>query len=126
MRAWFNSVIPLTQDELLAKWCAENPTWTEEEVAWQVESKVQVSPNVVQTFDQPEPRWRETLPAITCLILLLTGDRDNGLISPADVQAMFGLWHDGRVIQVEGASHMVHCDRFGQFVEAVRAYLAGV
>ena len=80
----------------------------------------------MQTFDQPEPRWRATLPAITCPILLLTGDRDHGLISPDDVQAMSGLWHDGRVVQIAGASHMVHHDNFDQFVDAVQAFLAEV
>jgi len=126
MREWFAGVIPLTRAELTAKWRTEHLTWTDEEIAWQVESKVQVSPNVVQTFDQPEPRWRESLPAITCPILLLTGDRDHGLISPDDVQAMSGLWHDGRVVQIAGASHMVHHDNFDQFVDAVRAFLAEV
>ena len=126
MREWFAGVIPLTRAELTAKWRTEHLTWTDEEIAWQVESKVQVSPNVVQTFDQPEPRWRESLPAITCPILLLTGDRDHGLVSPDDVQAMSGLWQDGRVVQIAGAGHMVHHDNFDQFVEAVRAFLAGV
>ena len=123
MREWFNRVVSLTREELMAKWREDNPTWTEEELTWQVESKVQVSPYVVQTFDQPEPIWREALPKITCPILLLTGDRENGLIAPEDVQAMSDLWLDGSVVQIEGAGHMVHYDCYEPFVEAVQAFL---
>lgn len=68
--------------------------------------------------------WREALPKIACPILLLTGDRENGLTTPEDVQAMSDLWRDGRVVQIEGAGHMVHYDRFELFVEAVQAFLA--
>jgi pimeloyl-ACP methyl ester carboxylesterase len=126
MREWFQGFISLTREELNVEWREGNPTWIEEELAYHVESKVQVSPNVVQTFDQPEPPWREALPKIACPILLLTGDRENGLIAPEDVQAMSGLWRDGRVVQIEGAGHMVHYDRHEPFVEAVQAFLAEI
>ncbi len=126
MREWFQGFISLTREELNVKWREGNPTWTEEELAFHVESKVQVSPHIVQTFDQPEPPWREALPEIVCPILLLTGDRENGLIAPEDVQAMSGLWRDGRVVQIEGAGHMVHYDRYEPFVEAVQAFLAEI
>jgi N-formylmaleamate deformylase len=123
MSEWFNGVVSLSREELTTKWREENPTWTEEEITTQVESKVQVSPHVVQTFNQPEPRWRETLPDIVCPILLLTGDKDNGLISQDDVRAMSSLWLDGRVVQIEGAGHMVHHDCYEQFVESVQEFL---
>lgn len=126
MSEWFNRVASLTREELTVKWREDNPTWTEEERTSQVEGKVQVSPHVVQTFDQPEPRWQENLPKIACPILLLTGDQDKGLITQNDVQAMADLWHDGRVVQIEGAGHMVHYDCTEQFVEAVQMFLAGI
>ena len=87
---------------------------------------MQVSPNVVQSPDQPEPPWRDALPRIACPILLITADPENGLVTQEDVQAMSGLWHDGRVVQIEGAGHMVHYDRYEPFVEAVRAFLAEI
>lgn len=123
MREWFQGFISLTREELDVRWREDNPTWTEEDLAFHVESKVQISPHVVQIFDEPEPPWREALPKITCPILLLTGDQENGLITPEDVQAMSGLWRDGSVVQIEGAGHMVHYDRYEPFIEAVRAFL---
>jgi pimeloyl-ACP methyl ester carboxylesterase len=95
-------------------------------IAFHIESKVQVSPYVVQTLDQPEPPWQEALPKIACPILLLTADRENELIAPEDVQAMSALWRNGMVVQIEGAGHMVHYDCYEPFVEAVQAFLAGI
>jgi pimeloyl-ACP methyl ester carboxylesterase len=126
MRQWFQGFISLTPKEIDARWRKENPTWNEEDLAFHVESKVQTSPHVVQTFDQPEPPWREALPKIACPILLLTADPENGLITADDVQAMSGLWRDGSVVQIEGADHMVHYDRYEPFVEAVQAFLDGL
>jgi N-formylmaleamate deformylase len=126
LREWFLGMVSLTRDELNVKWREDNPTWSEEDLAYHVESKVQVSPHAVQTFDQPEPPWRDALPKIACPILLLTGDPENGLITPEDMRAMSGLWRDGRVVQIEGAGHMVHYDRYEPFVEAVQAFLAEI
>jgi pimeloyl-ACP methyl ester carboxylesterase len=126
LRGWFLDIIALTRQEVRTRLREENPTWPEEELEFHVESKVQVSPHAVQTFDQPEPPWREALPQIACPILLLTGDPENGLVTPGDVQAMSGLWRDGSVVQIAGAGHMVHYDRYEPFVEAVRAFLSGI
>jgi pimeloyl-ACP methyl ester carboxylesterase len=37
-----------------------------------------------------------------------------------------GLWRDGSVVQIAGAGHMVHYDRYEPFVEAVQAFLSGL
>lgn len=126
MTDWFNDKISMTREELTTKWQEDNPNWTEEELAWQVESKVLVSPHVVQTFQQPEPHWQEALPKIHCPILLLTGDLNNGLITQDDVRAMAALWNDGSVVQIKGAGHMAHYDQYEQFVSAVRIFLADI
>lgn len=123
---WFNHTISLSEDELRIEGQKENPTWGEEELDYHVASKIEVSPAVVQTFDQPEPRWREALPKITCPLLLLTGDPEHGFITPGDVQAMSDLWRNGRVVQIAGAGHMVHYDAHAPFVEAVEAFLAEI
>lgn len=124
LRDWFNRVISMTRDELMVEWRSNDPNWTEEELSYQVDSKLQVAPHVVKTFDQPEPPWREALPKISCPILLLTGDRESGLVTPADVQEMARLWRDGAVVQIDGAGHMVHYDCFDEFIEAVQSFLA--
>jgi N-formylmaleamate deformylase len=126
MRQWFLSLVGQTREQFVARFREENPDWPDEEVAFHAETKVQVSPNVVQTFDQPEPSWREALPRIACPILLITGDPAKGVVTPDDAQEMAGLWREGKVVQIDGAGHMIHYDRFEPFVEAVKAFLAEI
>ena len=126
MRQWFLGLGALTREELIAKSREENPDWTEEQAELWAEAKLQVSPHVGETFDQPEPPWRDALPRIACPILLITADPSKGLVTPDDAQEAASLWREGKVVQSEGAGHMIHYDRYEQFVEAVQAYLAEV
>jgi len=126
MRQWFLSLGGQTREQLIASSREGNPNWLDEEVVHWAESKVQVSPNVVQTFDQPEPPWRDALSRIACPILLITGDPAKGVVTPDDAQEMANLWREGKVVQIDGAGHMIHYDRFEPFVEAVKAFLAEI
>ena len=88
---------------------------------------MQLSPNVVQTFDQPEPPWRDALPQIACPILLITGDpARGGVVTPENAQKMAGLSREGKVVQFDGVGHMIHWNRYEPFVEAVQTFLAGI
>jgi pimeloyl-ACP methyl ester carboxylesterase len=86
-----------------------------------------VNLNVVQTFDQPAPLWRETVRQITCPILLIAGDPDKGAVTtPEDVQEIAAVWRRGQSVHIDGAGHMVHYDRFEAYVAAVKSFLADV
>jgi pimeloyl-ACP methyl ester carboxylesterase len=126
MRQWFLGLGALTREELIAQCREENPDWIDEEVALWAESKVQVSPHVVKTFDQPEPPWRDALPRIACPVLLITADPAKGVFTPDDAQEAVSLWREGKVVQIDGAGHMIHYDRYEQFVQAVQSFLAQV
>jgi pimeloyl-ACP methyl ester carboxylesterase len=126
MREWFLGLNGKTREQFSAQFRADNPGWTDEEVTLLAETKVQVSPHVVQTFDQPEPPWREALPRIACPILLITGDPELGVFTEDDTQVTASLWRDGQVVQIDGAGHMVHFDRYEPFVKAVQAFLTQV
>ena len=126
MREWFLS-LPKTREELIAHRRESHLNSPEQEVAFWADSKVQLHPNVVQTFDQPEPPWRDLMRRITCPILLITGDQENGaIITPEDCQAAADLWRDGKVVRIDGAGHIVHYDRYEPYVAAVKAFLAEV
>ena len=99
MRQWFLGLGSKTCEELTAHRRESNPDWLDEEVVHWAESKVQVSPHVVQTFDQPEPPWRDALPRIACPILPITGDPAKGVVTPDDAQEMASLWRPGSRIQ---------------------------
>jgi len=126
MQQWFLGLSALTREEFIVKFREDNPDWLDEEVTLLAETKVQVSPHVVQTFDQPEPPWRDALPQITCPILLIIGDPTKGVFTPDDALVATSLWRQGRVVQIDGAGHMIHYDRYEQFVEAAQSFLAQV
>lgn len=125
MKAWFSEITQMSKTELAAYCREQNPGWDDEQVLLWVDSKQQVSPAVIATFDQPEPKWRESISQITCPILLVYGDQDKGaVITQEDVRELDSLWHNGRALQIGGAGHMVHYDQFDEFVAAVKLFLA--
>jgi pimeloyl-ACP methyl ester carboxylesterase len=127
LRQWFLAMVTMTREELAVQVRTVHPHWSEQEQAVEVDSMAQVSPKLVQIFDQPEPPWREALPKIACPILLIAGDLETGdLITPEDVRVMSGLWRDGRVVQIEGAGHSVHRDRYEPFIATVQAFLVEI
>jgi N-formylmaleamate deformylase len=125
MIEWFRDTVSMGRHELVAMCREMNPNWIEEEVELWADSKVQVSPKVVQTFEQAEPMWRDIVRQITCRILLIVGDQDMGSVNtPEDVEVMASVWRGGRAVTIKGAGHMVHYDRFEAYVAAVKTFLS--
>ena len=124
MIEWFRETVSMDRHKLVEVCREMNPDWLEEEVELWADSKVQVSPNVVQTFEQAEPMWQDIVRQITCPVLLIVGDKDTGsLNTPEDVEAMASAWHGGQAVTIDGAGHMVHYDRFEAFLAAVKTFL---
>lgn len=127
MAHWFLGLGTKTRQDLITGCRESNPDWSEEEISLWAETKLQVHPNVVQTFDQSPPSWRDTVRQITCPILLITGDPEKGAVNtPEDVQEITALWRKGQVVHIDGAGHMIHYDRYDAFISAVKAFLAEV
>jgi pimeloyl-ACP methyl ester carboxylesterase len=127
IKEWFLSLGPMTRKDLITACREENPGWREEEIALWVDSKLQVNPNVVQTFDQPAPLWRNTVRQITCPLLLIVGDPERGAVTTSeDIQEIATIWHRGQSVHIAGAGHVVHHDCFEEFVATVKSFLADV
>jgi pimeloyl-ACP methyl ester carboxylesterase len=127
LREWFLDLGSKTRKELIVQSGKLHPNWREREVELWAEGKLLVRRNVIQEFEQAAPQWRDTVRQITCPILLLTGDPEAGaIITPEEAQEIAGLWHEGRVVHIEGTSHDIHYDQFDRYVEAVKAFLAEV
>ncbi len=127
MSQWFLSLGSQTREALIADGRQSHPSWPEDETALWAEAKLQVSPNVVQTFAQPAPAWQDTLRQISCPVLLITGDVELGAMNTVeDIEAHAAAWQDGRSVHIPGAGHTVHSDRFEAYLAAVQAFLAEV
>jgi len=115
----------LTRDELVRMCREENPGWPEADYVPWAESKLQVSTEVFGVLTAPYPRWQDTVSAITCPILLLTGDPGRGaIVTPKIAEEASGLWRNGRVAHVEGAGHCIRRMQPGSYLEAVRKFLS--
>jgi pimeloyl-ACP methyl ester carboxylesterase len=117
----------MTREEMIAHGRESNPGWPEKEILPWAEARLQVHPNVVQSFEQPPPAWRDTVSQIACPILFLTGDLDKGAVNtPEDVEQIAGLWRQGESVHIDGAGHSIHDDRYEPYLAAVKTFLAQV
>jgi pimeloyl-ACP methyl ester carboxylesterase len=123
-REWITRMqaTPLTERE--AQCHAENPNWSEHEVAPWAESKGQVDPAI---FDRPiewlsEP-WRDTAAAIAVPALLLTGDPELGGIIGAYDASWVAANTSVEVVTIEGAGHSIRRDRPARYRALVAGFL---
>ena len=121
---WFQGIKQMSKAELVAT-CEETyPTWLPEDVTRWVDSKLQVHPNVVQTMEQPAPRWTEAIGQITCPVLLITGDLEKGALNtPADVQLLRKSCQRAQVVEIEGAGHVIHLDQFDDYMATITSFI---
>jgi pimeloyl-ACP methyl ester carboxylesterase len=132
VEAWRADVIAKkswTQEALIAKGRADNPRWTEEELAPWAEAHLQVDPAVFDWADAGSAvwRWRELVPAFACPVLLVTGDPGRGAAVSPEV-AREAAWLNPRleVVHIPGAGHSIHRERFEPYAEAVRGFLGAL
>ncbi len=101
-----------------------NPNWDEAELAPWANSKVEFDPGIFQHL-QVSLSWREQLPAITCPILLITGDPSAGaIVTPRVAQEAASLWRQGEVIQIQGAGHCIHRDCYAETMPQIQNFLS--
>ncbi|MGW2920167.1 alpha/beta fold hydrolase [Streptomyces angustmyceticus] len=78
---------------------------------------------VVAERNAPDPRWWEALAKITAPTLVIAGG--DSVLAPAEQRAeLVERIPDARLVTVEGAGHLVHEERPGEFLAAVTSFLA--
>jgi N-formylmaleamate deformylase len=103
---------------------AFNPRWDKVDLIPWVESKVEFDLDILPYLQQVFP-WREILPRITCPVLLVTGDpARHALVTPQAAQEAARLWQHGEVVQILGAGHSIHRDRYPETMQPVRDFLS--
>jgi len=113
-----------SREALIAQCHSENPAWHASELGPWAESKRQMSPHVVRRLLSGRPSWRSAAAAIPCPTLLITGDPAlKSIVKPETAREVQDLNPNVRVVQIDGAGHCIHRDRFEPFVQLVKAYL---
>jgi len=129
MLKFFQSILELRNlppEQRLAFARQYNPLWDEVELAPWVESKIAFNPAVFQRLERVMP-WREILPRITCPALLVTGDpASRAIVTSHTAQEALSLMSRGEVIQIAGAGHCIHRDRYAETMPQIQAFLSRV
>lgn len=127
LRERFTALKHLTREEMLEVERTEHPVWSDAELEPWAAAKERFSLNVLSVLDQNNPadvEWQTILPRVTCPVLLITGDPDQGAIVTDDaVAALREMVPHLEVKHVPGAGHNIRRDRFGPYLDVVRAFL---
>nr|BBH92027.1 alpha/beta hydrolase [Thermogemmatispora argillosa] len=126
---WLFDLRTLSPEERLIKARALQPTWAEEEIGPWAASKAEVQIAVLDAAHAAIGAfpWRDVFPRIQCPMLLITGDPSLGAIVTAPVaRQAVALTRQGQLVEIAGAGHNIHRDRYDQMMRAVKAFLSRV
>lgn len=123
LEPWIADVQSLAEPALLARCRTESPTWSEAEVSPWAPSKLALDRRVFQVphtwLGRP---WRDVIAAITCPLVLLTGEPARGAAVGAEARAWF-RGTDRQLVEAAGAGHNVRRECRDAFDDAVAGVL---
>ncbi len=125
---WFDLIrtLPaLPPEERRALAIKANPTWSEEDRALWLDSRMQFDLRLLDGVRRrPATDWRELARRITCPVLLVTADVDRGaIVSPTGAREALGLLRAGQVAHIPSAGHNIRRDHYAPFRDAVVPFL---
>lgn len=124
---WIREFKQKTREQLLAQQRAATPSWSEAELEPWLDSRAELNLKAVEIVnpDGLVVDWDALLPNVQCPVLAIPADPTMGpALSPAGVESLRGYVPQLEVVTLSGAAHSVHRERFGPYMEAVRAFLA--
>lgn len=128
---WVRSVKAMSPAERHAHADAERPEYDAETRHNWIDIKAQFNLAVLDATPagamRTTPPWRDTVKAITCPVLLVTGDpARGGIVTPTVAEEARRLGRDLRVASVPDVGHNIHRDNYPPYREAVNAFLREV
>ena len=115
----------LTQDELLGRLHANHPTWSDEEVRYCADARLQLTTRIAQLYTSRRERWQDVVARIQCPALVLTADVElGGIVTPEMAEEAESLCPTLKVEHIAGAGHAIRRERPEAFMAAVRRFLA--
>jgi pimeloyl-ACP methyl ester carboxylesterase len=117
----------LSRQEVMGRGGKMNPTWTEEEIGYWADSKLQFDPSFFPVLSSPPPPYEETVPQMKCPTLLLTSDR--GIVTPATAENATALWQANtpfRWVLFIDAGHNIRREQFEVYCKAIYRFLGEI
>jgi pimeloyl-ACP methyl ester carboxylesterase len=122
--AWIHELKGKTREELIAGQRAKTPGWSEAELGPWADSKLRLSPHVLNRGAAIAVDWQAILRRITCPALLITADPAHGaMITEESALELQALVPQLRLAHVPQAGHSIRRDQFDRYIEVVRAFL---
>jgi pimeloyl-ACP methyl ester carboxylesterase len=131
IRDWALQLKSKTREQIITEGRTQNPLWSEAELASWADAKVSFSLNAITnlfaTNHTTGVDWEESLPRISCPVLVLTADLEKGAaLTPAGVEALQALVPQLQVEYIPHAGHNIRREQFACYLEVVRAFLLDV
>ncbi len=127
LKEWILGEKRKTKEELFAEVRANNPGWSDEERGLWVDSKLRFNPAITNLVNSPDPGkmdYQRIVGRISCPVTFISADIPLGAISGEEDIALLKEWIPQLVNHhIAGAGHSIHRDRFGLYMDAVRAAL---
>jgi N-formylmaleamate deformylase len=127
---WIRSVKAMSPAERHSHADAERPQYDPETRHNWIDIKAQFNLAVLDATPsgmRTAPPWRDTVRAITCPILLVTGDPGRGgIVTPGVAEEARQLARDLRVVNVPDVGHNIHRDNYLPYRDAVASFLRDV
>lgn len=115
-----------SREALIAMVHKQNPTWPEDELGPWADSKLRLSTAFLDSQQKrvhEDPPW-ETLAKITCPVLLVTGDPDEGaIVTPEFAARAAAILPTLQVANIPGAGHNIRREGFAAYLKAVKGFL---
>jgi N-formylmaleamate deformylase len=113
-----------TLEEVMAECRAANPGWAEAEILPWAQSKLQFDPSLFSRLSINRVSYTELVPQINCPTLLIIAE--GGLVSKDVAENAARIWKSKnpfKWVYIEGASHNIRRDQFGEFKKALFDFL---
>lgn len=122
--AWIHELKDKTREELIAGQRAKTPHWSEAELGPWADSKLRLSPHVLNRGNAAAVDWPAILRRITCPALLITADLERGaMVTPESARELQAMVPQLRLAHVGEAGHSIRRDQFAHYLEVVRTFL---
>ena len=127
MGTWFYEVKRKTRDELLESVRVESPKWSEAELGPWADAKHRFSLEITRMLDSQSTvpaTFPSLLKQITCPVLLITADPQQGaIVTDEDVaELQKSIQHLERE-HISGAGHNIRREQFSRYIEVVNTFL---
>lgn len=124
--AWLRALRTKSLDDLITMQTAATPAWSEDEIYYWAESKLQVNPVLWgEGGIVLDSNWRDQMKKVGDLpVQLVCGEVEKGaLVSPEIAVESDAILQNGEIVMINNAGHSIYRDQYEDTVAAILPFL---